>query len=351
MKLFSFFQKFLKKDQPLKEDLKADQTEPLHTAKDEVPIEIDEALLEKLQYKWESAQEIIDQLVADVHYQNNDHLKFLQYLVNLIDQERIELPLLPDIVTRMIQLSLDPHATFSDYVDLVKSDQVIALKVIEIANTPYFRGREKIQDLHTAITRIGIKGLKELVIMISVRASIFNHKFYKKEVLSIWEHTLLTALLAANVASYCGVERSKAYTLGLIHDIGLIVVYNAIKGFRKLHTTETWPDPFFIQRVAMSFHQKLSAFTLAKWRIDDELINPIRTHHTLPTDQATPLQKLLYFSFQTATLIQHYNYPTELDTLPDLMILQAKQIELSAVKIKEVIIETTKQFQELNGIV
>lgn len=317
----------------------------------DAPMIIDEELLEQLHYKWESAGEIIHELVNQAVYKDKNHLKFLQYLVNLVDQEKIELPVLPDIASRIIKLSFNSDATFTDYVDLVKSDQVIALKLIEVANTPYFRSRSKIQDLNMAITRIGIKGLKELVMMISMRGTIFNHKFYKKEVELIWRNTLFTAMLASKAASQCGIDASIAYTAGLIHDIGQIVIYNAVNGFRKFHNTDEWPDPYFVQRTAMSFHQKLSAFTLNKWDLDDSLIDTIRTHHTPPDDDGPPMAKLLYFSFQTAALIRYYDYPSEFDFLPDFIMVQAKRIGLSAMKTKSIIMEATAQFKELSDMI
>lgn len=320
------------------------------TRKSENIIVLDENILEELRYKWESADEIIDALLAQSLPKSHENLKFIEHLVNLVDQEKFELPVLPDVAMRIIALSYNKNAEFIDYVNLIKTDQVLALKLLEIANSPLYRGLRQIHDLNLAISRIGINGLKDMVMTLSMKTKVFNHKHYKEKVESVWQTSLLTAMLAAGMANLFNVDPSKAYTMGLVHDIGQIVVYNSINSFRKFYQIKEWPDPFFVHRVSMSFHQQLSAFTLNKWNFDDEIIDLARHHHNVPKSDESNFAKLLYFSYQTSVIINYIDLNEATERVPGILLEQSRKVNIPDDQASEIYLQVIQDFATLKAL-
>ncbi len=321
----------------------------IKTVKKEEPekvIEIDDSIIKNIEYKWETSEQIIDDLLKISNAENGKNLKLIEYIVNLIDSEKIELPILPSIATKIISLSYNTKAVFDDYANVVKSDSSIALKVIELANSTYYRGLKDVTDLNIAISRIGIEGLKQLIIALSMQSKVFNHPFYKKDVEEIWKNSLFTSLTAASLAQYLKQNISEAYTTALVNDIGYMVIYNSINGFKSFYKTQEWPDSFFVKRICVSFHQKLSAFALNSWNFQMEQIDAVRNHHSIPAQNSSILTKIIYISNQITLLAKQFSYiELNYDKL-----IKLSQFEITSEKINEIVLKTKKEFDNLSQI-
>ncbi len=307
---------------------------------------IDETTLKTIEYKWETSEQIIDDLLKISNAENGKNLKLIEYVVNLIDSEKIELPILPSIATKIISLSYNSKAVFEDYANVVKSDSSIALKVIELANSTYYKGLKDVADLNIAISRIGIEGLKQLIIALSMQSKVFNHPFYKKDVEEIWKNSLFTSLTAASLAQHLKYNISLAYTTALVNDIGYMVIYNSITGFKNFYKTQEWPDSFFVKRICTSFHQKLSAFALNTWNFQMEQIDAVRNHHSIPAKTSSVLEKIIYISNQVTLLAKQFSYiELNYDKL-----IQLSQFDITSEEINKIVLKAKKEFDNLSQI-
>jgi HD-like signal output (HDOD) protein len=93
----------------------------------------------------------------------------------------------------------------------------------------YARQRE-IKSLQTAITLLGFKNLKSLVLLVTASGSFARNRsdrFYRY----FWKHTILTAFLARHTATRCNRKDTAedCFIAGLLHDIGQVALYNADK--------------------------------------------------------------------------------------------------------------------------
>ncbi len=310
---------------------------------------IEQELQKMLNPKIETKEEIIDSLLNETLQINKKNLKFTNYLIELIESNKIELPVLPHVATKILQLSFNSKAEFTDYSNVVKSDSVIALKVIQLANSPLYRGLREITDLNLAISRIGIEGLKEIVIMLSMKMKVFNNKFYKAEVEKTWKFSLITALISSSLAQHLKISPSIYYTIGLIHDIGSIVLYSAVNNYR-LKNEEI--NSSFISRLSLSFHTKLSYLTLKKWEFKNEQLETVKNHHILPNISSSIDHKILYLAHSVSSIVDSikddYN---EENLFPYEYMVNHSKFTIEAVELYNYVKKAVKSYEEIEKII
>ena len=314
-------------------------------------IEIDEKKLKEIIYEWESSEEIINSLLSSADNQTRENIKFVEYLINIIDSEKLEIPALPDIIIKIMKLSQDPDTEISKYVQVVKSDQAIALKIIKLANSPLYKGLRDVNDLNLAVSRIGINELKNIVIMMSLQTKIFRGKKFKDLIDEIWKSSLLTALISSQLASYYSLDSSRLYTLALLEDVGEIIVLDAVRGYESFYKMKYKPDEHFILRTAKSFHQQISAFTLAHWNFSKEQIRIVRNHHVLPDDKTDEYNKVLFVSYQTALIVLKFKFTdSNIENFPYDFILKFSKLPLKRDAFIILLRKSLKQFNEFISV-
>lgn len=356
MSLWNIFKKKEKQKQKIKKTPSLPTTKKKESNKSdnntEEELVITDELLKDLIYDWESGDEIINSLVKEASNQTEANVKFIEYLINLIDSEKLEIPMLPDIVMKIINLSENPDTEISKYVELIKSDQAIALKVMKLANSTMYKGIRDVNDLNLAISRIGINELKNLVLMLSLQSKIFKNKEFKELIEEIWKTSLLTSILSSKLASYYSLNASSAYTIALTHDVGEIIVFNSVRGYEQFYKRKYKIDAYFIKRIAKSYHQEISAFTLAHWNFSKEQVDIVRNHHTPPINSSNEYHKLLFTAYQTSVILLSFKFNKDnIYNFPYEFLIKFSKLPLSEDAFYLLLKNSLKEFNDLSLII
>ncbi|ETX10161.1 histidine kinase [Marinomonas ushuaiensis DSM 15871] len=135
-----------------------------------------------------------------------------------------KLPNVPDVVRELIQLLSDPNVKYSDITERVSHDQTISLKVLRVVNSAYFSLSRKISSIDEATVLLGIDKLKTLVI-----ASGFSNSVTKVDGIVLpefWADSFRVAELAQWFAKRTPlVEADEAFTVGIVHNIGRLLLH------------------------------------------------------------------------------------------------------------------------------
>ncbi len=145
--------------------------------------------------------------------------------MNVMDdifQSANKLPMLPKVVHEVMQLLNQPEVDTRKLVDTVSHDQVIAAKVLRLANSSYYGSSRTIKTLEDAILLIGMKTLNTLVIASGVTTSF---KVNNIDMPRFWRHSLVTASVARALAREKKLEQETAYVAGLMHSIGQLMIH------------------------------------------------------------------------------------------------------------------------------
>lgn len=109
-------------------------------------------------------------------------------------------------------------------VETIKKDAALAAKVLQIANSPYYRGSHEVETLDEAVMHIGIEPIRRLAAMTRTLrdAQKIAQRFDWR---CLWMHNIATGIIAEDLCTIFGIEVPNVLnTACLLHDIGKVVL-------------------------------------------------------------------------------------------------------------------------------
>ncbi|MBN2298425.1 MAG: HDOD domain-containing protein, partial [Deltaproteobacteria bacterium] len=199
-----------------------------------------------------------------------------------------EIPTLPSIATTIMEKTLDTKVNARQIAQMVEKDQALSIKVLKVANSPFYRRIKEISTIRGAVVLLGFNVLKSIVLSISV-INLFNEKdkraldFYK-----FWQHSIACAVCAKAIANKVfPASAEDAFIAGLLHDLGKVVADQLIcnKGeYSEVLEVMNRANSNIIQvekKIMGIDHATLGRFLLEKWNLPSHLCRTIGYHHNL----------------------------------------------------------------------
>lgn len=164
----------------------------------------------------------------------------------------------------------DPNTTFEDYAEIIQADTSLAARLLKIANSPFFGFESKVQSITHAMSVIGLEQIIDLAL-----ASLVMDKFQgiPKELVLVdafWRHSIATGICARLIARHLEKHNAElAYLMGLLHDLGSLILYRQIPVQSRLIISEAEADGrhlFDLEREILGFnHSEMGALLLMEW--------------------------------------------------------------------------------------
>ncbi|MDE2477946.1 MAG: HDOD domain-containing protein [Betaproteobacteria bacterium] len=208
-------------------------------------------------------------------------------------EKRLEdLPMLPDVVHRLMSLRQDSYDYFDQVAQALHADPGFATRLLQYANSAALGAGRPITSIQEAMLRVGARGAVDLVLAHSAARIFVPGNEWEK---TLWKHSIDVAWLMRKLSVLAVDHRGEpdeAYVFGLLHDIGRFVLYlEAPEELRSVEETD-WATPEELIeaeiRICGFTHSELGYLALRKWRLPDALAEAVRWHHTQPL----PLDKI-----------------------------------------------------------
>jgi HD-like signal output (HDOD) protein len=205
-------------------------------------------------------------------------------LKRLIYSRVEELPTLPTILPRVIDLVDDKTATVEQLTRIVAKDQALTSKVLKVANSAYYGFSGEINSLQHAVSLLGFNMVKSITLSIGVlRALPSDGVFRRFSQQGLWVHSLAVATSLKQIGAYLDIHREELFTIGLLHDVGIIVqVHYFTDMFRDVLTLiyDQGMDQLQAEReVFCCDHGEISQMVLERWHFPPQIVLPISLHH------------------------------------------------------------------------
>jgi len=139
----------------------------------------------------------------------------------------IQVPLLPEVANKVINLSQDADSDALQLAQLIQSDPSLAAHVMHIANSAAYTPNATLVSLQQAITRLGMNLICDIAVAASISTKMFNAPGYESHIERTWRHALLTALWSKEIARSCRLNVEATFLCGLLHSIGKPVALQA----------------------------------------------------------------------------------------------------------------------------
>ncbi len=199
-----------------------------------------------------------------------------------------KLPTLPIIFTEFNKLMARPYVSTRQIADLIKKDQSMVAKILQLSNSAMYSKRQKIDNLTGAITYLGTETLRNLILQISL---VRMFKFQSSEIpdfnpAAFWEHSLATAYFAEILVKKLRLPPDENYYIGgLLHDIGKVLIYEFYpEKFEDIVLEQLEEDKTDLEAensVLGVDHTEIGGFLAEQWKFKKDIVNGIQYHHKL----------------------------------------------------------------------
>jgi len=150
-----------------------------------------------------------------------------------IQSKKLEIPLLPQVASRLLALSNDPNADAEKLSALIHQDQSLAGQVLRIANSPAYLPRTPIVSLQQAVAWLGISLLTDLAFTVSIQQRVFHVKGYEADIKQLRQHSLASGVFGKEVARLKRRNVEGAFLCGLLHSIGKPIILRTLADLQQ----------------------------------------------------------------------------------------------------------------------
>lgn len=198
-----------------------------------------------------------------------------------IVREVKNLPCAPKVLPRLKALLCDTNSAMHDIVALVRVDPGIAARVLQTANSAYYSKGVRCTTIGEAVNRVGYGHIYEVVsYAVASQVLVRPLEIYGIESDELWRMSVAGALAAEVLADGTGQDRDAAYTVGLLHCVGMVALDEwALRGGHRLNFRNAgFPhDAVESERAALGFTQAdTGAALLAHWEFPQTVAEPVR---------------------------------------------------------------------------
>jgi len=199
----------------------------------------------------------------------NEQNPLLDQLRKVIAAKNFSLPTLPESALKLRKVLEDPNVNTSSITRLLGTDPVLVGRLLQTANSPMFRGLRKISDLDSAVTRLGLSCIQNMVMSLTVSALFRDSKqqWIRNKLLSIWNDGIKIAALSQVIAKRePSLDHSEALLLGLLHDIGSVPIVQICA--KKIGEPD---QPELLDDAILQLSPNLSNWILQNWSLEPRL--------------------------------------------------------------------------------
>ena len=209
-----------------------------------------------------------------------------------------DVPSLPTVVIELWEYLRDPEADFDMMARIIEYDPGLTANVLQLANSPYFRWQGAIASVKDAIMRLGSRRIFQMVLCMSAAPLVRKPiKGYVLEPSRFWQHSVACAIGAEKFAEQKNLpEVGEAFTAGLLHDIGMIVLGTFVEAddaeIRNLIQEDKLPFHVAEKVVLGIDHAEVAGELLTRWQLPESIAAAARFHHR-PADTAATHEQIV----------------------------------------------------------
>jgi two-component system cell cycle response regulator len=203
-------------------------------------------------------------------------------------EESKQLFTLPQVLNEMLEVLESTEAPVNEIARVIMKDPTLTVRVLKIANSPFYRRHDRISTVNQAILVMGRTAIKSL----ALSASLLNlTKFqdgaerFARDPKMFWKHSLETGIGARLLADACGhSEPEEAMVAGLLHDIGVLFLETKFPDeYEKvIESIKSGDDIISAERMIFDIdHCELGGILGTKWNLPPQFVETIEKHHAV----------------------------------------------------------------------
>ncbi|TCK18403.1 putative nucleotidyltransferase with HDIG domain [Thiogranum longum] len=267
---------------------------------------------------------------------------FVKELIDDLESGHLQLPTLPEVALRVRDVVDDEDANANQISQIIAQDAALSARLLQVANSPLYRGRNEIDRLDMVVSRLGSKLVRNLVTS-QVMKQMFQatHDAVDRHLRAVWEHSVQVAAISRVLVGQCaGISPDQAMLAGLLHDIGTLPIL-----YRAEERSELLDNPGLLDHLVTTLHTRVGGAILRHWQFPEALVAVAEQHEDLTRVHEGPAD--LVDVVQVANLQSHMGTEHNLANTDWTQVAAFHQLGLD-IDVDE--IELTDRIEEINEV-
>jgi HD-like signal output (HDOD) protein len=225
--------------------------------------------------------------------------KVRQEIITAINNDQLILPTLPEVALKVREVADDPDATIEKLTSVIGNDAALSARIVRVANSPLLRANRAIEDLRTALMRLGIQYTCNIATGLAMEQMFqATSDLVDMRMREVWSRSSEVAGISHVLCRhYTRLRPDQATLAGLVHKIGVLPILTYAEDHPAL-----LKDSFTLDAVIDELHAPLGDIILKTWGFPDELAH-IPTQH-INFSRESP--KADYGDIVTVAMLQSY---------------------------------------------
>lgn len=191
---------------------------------------------------------------------------------------KLKLPTLPQVALKINDTIDSPDATAKKVAQIISTDAALSARMIQVANSPMIRAGSSVDNVQTAVTRMGMQVVRNIVTSFLVNQLFHSkHEVLKKRLMVVWNHSAHVAAISHVLANhFSNLKPDEAMLAGLIHDIGKLPLILKAESHEELANNTAALDA-----LDEKLHTVLGKVIVQTWGFSPELVTAVAEHENL----------------------------------------------------------------------
>jgi putative nucleotidyltransferase with HDIG domain len=263
-----------------------------------------------------------------------------------------KLPSLPVVVVELLASIDQEDSNIEILAAKLSQDQALTAKTLRLANSSFYGMAHQVTTVQQSISILGFRTIRSVATTTALIGALPASTASNFDLPKFWGHGMVTALWARELAPSLLVNPDHAYTAGLLHDIGLLVLatqfsaqFAAVTQYQTQHggtLTEA-------ERIVMGTDHAAVGLALTRhWKFPEALQQAVADHHKTRTAQEGKLVTVVRYANAMANALSE---AMETDAkVPDEVIATALLIGLSAEVVNKLVVKVKANFAHMRMV-
>ncbi len=228
-----------------------------------------------------------------------------QQLCKAVETDQIKLPTLPEVALKIRKAVERDNQSATDIAELISQDSSLSARLLQLANSPLYRARTEIDNLQMAVTRLGSRIVKNLVVMLAIKQAFkTRNKAIEERFRTLWQTSVDVAAACRVLAKeQTELDTEQAMLAGLIHNIGSLPI---------IELADRHPDLFAgeknINDISLEIQGPLGKKILSFWNFPQPLIDVVSQWNNFNRENK---ENIDYVDIVQAALLHTQHAPDE----------------------------------------
>jgi HD-like signal output (HDOD) protein len=215
----------------------------------------------------------------------SDIKQFLHEINTALKANKINLPTLPEVALKVRDALESDDVSSTGLAEIIATDVAISARLLQVANSPLYRVRSEIDNVQMAVTRMGLKTVKDLVTTLAMRQMFqATSELLDRRFRAIWKESIDIAAMSRVLASNAPhLDKEQAMLAGLIHNVGALPILTFAEQQGGALTT----NRDLLDRYIENLSPLIGRAILAKWKFPESLVDVAAHCRDLSYDSGT----------------------------------------------------------------